>query len=395
MRCLTWVLIGTAFCVGALLLVAETLQARSLVMLHDKFSSSAPTVAVVQQTKCSQQPTAPPETHNTLNLVVEEMIQKPWQDNDPQICVLVSTYIKHGLRLTALIASLLSSGYPYMDVILLDTDTTRNSTQWMVDTAKALNSRSNVPSQRETVHLSQYTQRYIQERYPHVTSPDYGYLLSDVILYEELDIMPGLPKCDYIMLTNGDNLYSSSLVSATMEFMREQIDLIGFEFTSRYEMNNTTKVVDHPFRKDQVAPIVPASAVAVALVANAAAVAATSSSSYRSGASNSAMQAISATVSMAAALVPSRVCVVSRLSTSGMQQHQQTRDERSLDDTAAASFCSGTQSSIDSVVVQCSTAVMLTVTITSSCCAADRTESKLYYMQSLALIALLVRSITS
>jgi hypothetical protein len=54
------------------------------------------------------------------------------------------------------------------------------------------------------------------------------YLLSDVILYEELDIMPGLPKCDYIMLTNGDNLYSSSLVSATMEFMREQIDLIGY-----------------------------------------------------------------------------------------------------------------------------------------------------------------------
>eukprot|EP00953_Heterococcus_sp_UTEX-ZZ885_P006702 4079-Heterococcus_DN1.PRE.12 len=34
-----------------------------------------------------------------------------------------------------------------------------------------------------------------------------------------------------------------------------------------------------------------------------------------------------------------------------MQQHQQTRDERSLDDTAAASFCSGTQSSIDSVVL--------------------------------------------
>jgi hypothetical protein len=85
MRCLTWVLIGTALCVGALLLVAETLQARSLVMLHDKFSSSAPTVAVVQETKCSQQPTAPPETHNTLNLVVEEMIQKPWQDNDPQV----------------------------------------------------------------------------------------------------------------------------------------------------------------------------------------------------------------------------------------------------------------------------------------------------------------------
>jgi hypothetical protein len=52
---------------------------------YDKASSSAPTVAVVRETKCSQQPTAPPETHNTLNLVVEDMMQKPWQDNDPQV----------------------------------------------------------------------------------------------------------------------------------------------------------------------------------------------------------------------------------------------------------------------------------------------------------------------
>jgi hypothetical protein len=54
------------------------------------------------------------------------------------------------------------------------------------------------------------------------------YLLSDVILYEELEAMPGLPKCDYVMLTNGDNLYSSSLVPATMELMRNKTDLIGY-----------------------------------------------------------------------------------------------------------------------------------------------------------------------
>jgi hypothetical protein len=91
-----------------------------------------------------------------------------------QICVLVSTYITHGLRLTALIASLLSTSYPYIDVILLDTDVKHNSTQWMLDTANAFNRRSNDPKQRETVHLSQYTQRYIRNRFPEVTAPDYG-----------------------------------------------------------------------------------------------------------------------------------------------------------------------------------------------------------------------------
>jgi hypothetical protein len=60
------------------------------------------------------------------------------------------------------------------------------------------------------------------------------YLLSDVILYEELQNMPGLPKCDYVMLTNGDNLYSSSLIPATLEFMRKKIDLIGYATPQLY-----------------------------------------------------------------------------------------------------------------------------------------------------------------
>jgi hypothetical protein len=60
------------------------------------------------------------------------------------------------------------------------------------------------------------------------------YLLSDVILYEELHSMPGLPKCDYVMLTNGDNLYSSSLVPATLDFMRNKTDLIGYATPQLY-----------------------------------------------------------------------------------------------------------------------------------------------------------------
>jgi hypothetical protein len=39
--------------------------------------------------------------------------------------------------------------------------------------------------------------------------------------------MPDLPQCDYVMLTNGDNVYSSHLLEAAMPHMRKKTDLIG------------------------------------------------------------------------------------------------------------------------------------------------------------------------
>eukprot|EP00953_Heterococcus_sp_UTEX-ZZ885_P014744 8327-Heterococcus_DN1.PRE.1 len=245
-----WWAVGIALCIALLSLITQTLQARALLMILAKLSSSKPTLTIHEEAKGTQQPIVVPNAHKTLNLVLEEEIDKPWKDNDPQVCVLVSTYMKHGLRLTALIASLQAISYPFIDVILLDTDATRNSTQWMSDTANAFNSRSNDPNKRKTVHLSQYTQRYIKERFPAVTAKDYGYLLSDLVLYEELNTMPDLPQCTYIMLTNGDNVYSSNLLPATVAYMRAKYDLIGFEFTSRYLIKNS-KAVDHSGRKDQ------------------------------------------------------------------------------------------------------------------------------------------------
>ena len=69
----------------------------------------------------------PPDGYPPLGLTVEDLEPVFWRDYDPQICVLVSTYAKHGLHLTALLASLISSGYMAIDVILLDTDTKLDS----------------------------------------------------------------------------------------------------------------------------------------------------------------------------------------------------------------------------------------------------------------------------
>ncbi|KAG5189543.1 hypothetical protein JKP88DRAFT_233128 [Tribonema minus] len=80
--------------------------------------------------------------------------------------------------------------------------------------------------------------------FPGVTN-DYGYILSDLVMDELLHgKMEGVAQCDYFMLTNGDNLYSSRLLPSALPYMRTDIDLIGFEFLSHYSIKDNR--VDHP-----------------------------------------------------------------------------------------------------------------------------------------------------
>eukprot|EP00953_Heterococcus_sp_UTEX-ZZ885_P027653 14811-Heterococcus_DN1.PRE.2 len=147
--------------------------------------------------------------------------------------------------LTALISSLLSANYPYIDIILLDTDTMLDSREWMNNTATMLNSRSDNRSRRKDVHISSISQRDVKRRFPQIVAKDFGalynstaattpcpcihnsYPLSDIVIHEELQTMPGLPKCEYVMLTNGDNVYSNHLIATAMPALREKIDLVG------------------------------------------------------------------------------------------------------------------------------------------------------------------------
>jgi hypothetical protein len=79
----------------------------------------------------------------------------------------------HGMRLTALIASLLATGYPYIDIVLLDTDVNVDSLSWMRSTANVFNPRNTEP--RNVVHVStEFTQRYVQERFPLIQKKEYG-----------------------------------------------------------------------------------------------------------------------------------------------------------------------------------------------------------------------------
>jgi hypothetical protein len=88
--------------------------------------------------------------------------------------VLVSTYAGHGLRLTALLTSLLSAGYPNLDIVLLDTDTNVNSTAWLHASAELVNGHTNLHAQRPRVHVSKRTQQDTVKQFPEVEGPDFG-----------------------------------------------------------------------------------------------------------------------------------------------------------------------------------------------------------------------------
>jgi hypothetical protein len=86
----------------------------------------------------------------------------------------VSTYAKHGLKLTALLTSLLSSGYPNIDLILLDTDIKSDSTEWMLAVAELVNKHMDLHAPRRRVHVSRRTQLNVAKHFPDVVGSDFG-----------------------------------------------------------------------------------------------------------------------------------------------------------------------------------------------------------------------------
>src|SRR5690349_3285689 len=80
----------------------------------------------------------------------------------------------------------------------------------------------------------------------------FRFLLSDLVIDDLRHLrVPNVPPCEYYLVTNGDNLYSSSLIPASIHLMRDGVDLIGFEFISRYKQMHED-MVDHIGRPDQV-----------------------------------------------------------------------------------------------------------------------------------------------
>ncbi len=168
---------------------------------------------------------------------------------DPHLCILVSTYKCHSVKLITLLSSFFVTEYPHMKAILLDTDKVIDSTAWLKDMANAVN----VLFEREYVVTANITQRDILRKYSKKITgvgDDFGYIISDEIMSDILkkrDLARELNdtklECDYFMVTNGDNVYGPDMMPALLHYMRENYDMVGFDFTSRYP-HGVSKVIE-------------------------------------------------------------------------------------------------------------------------------------------------------
>lgn len=149
-----------------------------------------------------------------------------YMSNDPVVCVLVRTYSKHRSPLPALIASLGSNDYQNLHVFLIDT------VGDFVDMPKFAELYNSLYD-RKFVHVSNITNEYANSRFPDFKTPDFGYLQTDLVM-EQLSFSDNPFQCTYFVVTNGDNLYSKGLIYFTLDYMRQNIDLIGFHFITHY-----------------------------------------------------------------------------------------------------------------------------------------------------------------
>ena len=162
----------------------------------------------------------------------------------PRLCVLVRTYTRQKRGFAALVASLLAArdggcgGNVSLTVDVFPTDSTVEIGETtLAHAASLLEQRAFQPlvmhthrqlSREELVaqwHTACGTKRSLRQ--------DYGYLQSDATLREVLNRSgDDEGECSYVITTNGDNLYATSLLDFACPHMSRGVGLIGWWFSS-------------------------------------------------------------------------------------------------------------------------------------------------------------------
>jgi len=168
----------------------------------------------------------------------------------PELCFIMRVIPSHVPNLPGLIFTLASTSESvHTRFILVRTYATESSSDDGLDAAVSfLNSALNPlhsAGGEPRVSVAPIDATYTSEHFPAVR--DYGYVLTDLVL-EGLLARRAKEKsfCSAVVVTNGDNLYTSGFVPAVAEAMRGGSELVGFHFVSRY--NFTAEIRDSNWR---------------------------------------------------------------------------------------------------------------------------------------------------
>lgn len=140
----------------------------------------------------------------------------------PRLCVIVRTYEDQIEYFTALAFTLRNSGFKNIRVYVINTDT-----------------RTNITRLRETLNfINTHTGEDFVEFIDFGSMPSknqHGYGVTDQALQYLYDLYAKDPQqCRYLLVTNGDNLYSNSLAKYVIPHISKSIDIISWGFVSHY-----------------------------------------------------------------------------------------------------------------------------------------------------------------
>eukprot|EP01111_Echinosteliopsis_oligospora_P014153 TRINITY_DN5268_c0_g2_i1.p1 TRINITY_DN5268_c0_g2~~TRINITY_DN5268_c0_g2_i1.p1 ORF type:complete len:285 (-),score=20.60 TRINITY_DN5268_c0_g2_i1:23-877(-) len=155
----------------------------------------------------------------------------PSSYSKPHVCFVVRTYQGHGSRILALVASILGNSSSSASFHFLDT-----SVQGDFHTLKNITDLINAIYGREIALVGNITFAHALKNYPALAEfIDSGYVITD--MYMRQTILHNESDCDYVVVTNGDNLYSSNFLPTLRPYMLNRTEIIGVEFISHYTYN--------------------------------------------------------------------------------------------------------------------------------------------------------------
>jgi hypothetical protein len=150
----------------------------------------------------------------------------PVSSNSSLTCVFVRTTESHVKSLPVLFMSLISGRIGPLKIVVADTSGKFSLLEKIIaDTNKWFGD--------EIVFKCNHNNESKIKRCPLMKENDYGYVTTDLMLEDGL-----ADKCDYILFTNGDNVYLRDFFNETIGAIKEGAHIVGTNFISHYEFGS-------------------------------------------------------------------------------------------------------------------------------------------------------------
>lgn len=180
-----------------------------------------------------------------IEMTVREQLSVVDDSYQPQLCFVVRTMPGHFSKIPALLVSIYSSriSLDHVRAILVASEGDTGSRSMLTSVAEFSNKLLAPASPITVSSIDATTER---ARFPLIENAstlsagsmfrgDAGYIVTDAVIEVLIEEQKRRTQaCDYVIVTNGDNLYSPRFVPAVMTAVKAGIDIVATHFSTRY-----------------------------------------------------------------------------------------------------------------------------------------------------------------